>query len=237
MKSKILLSCVVAIAASTVAWVMWPAGKAPSVDRREAEAGKTTLSKAPESPRGNGAAPDSATAPAGSGAASSRLPTTPPRRIAAIEVLAMVNRKPVKLEALMPVGPGVAEKEMTREEYRSRLQRAIDAELIAQAALAEGVTLTKAQQERLAKIPEKYQGDLERYRNIGVTWSTAGTEQVEFEKQFLKSQFLEQNLVLKKAAVYPSPDPEIQSRYEQARSELLAQLAAGAVIIKTVPSL
>jgi hypothetical protein len=236
MKSKILLSCVAAVAASTVAWVMWPAGKASSVGR-EAEPGKATLSQAPESSRGNVAAPDSAAASAGSGAASARLPTTPPRRIAAIEVLAMVNRTPVKLDALMPVRPGDKEKEMTREEYRSRLQRAIDAELIAQAALAEGVTLTQAQQQRLAKIPEKYQADLERYRSVGVTWSTAGTELVEFEKQFLKSQFLEQNLVLKRAAVYPSPDPEIQSRYEQARLELLEQLAAGAVIIKNVPAL
>lgn len=149
----------------------------------------------------------------------------------------MVNRTPVKLEALMPVGPGETEKQMTRDEYRSRLQRAIDAELIDQAARAEGVTLTQAQQQRLAKIPEKYQTDLQRYQSIGVTWSTAGTELMAFEKQFLKSQFLEQNLILKRAAVYPSPDPEIQSRYEQARLELLQQLAAGAVIIKTVPSL
>lgn len=149
----------------------------------------------------------------------------------------MVNRTPVKLEALMPVRPGEKDKEMTREEYRSRLQRAIDAELISQAARAEGVTLTKPQQERLAKVPEKYRADLERYRSVGVTWSSAGPEQVEFEKQYLTDQFLEQNLVLKRAAVYPSPDPEIQSRYEQARLELLEQLAAGAVIVRTVPSL
>jgi hypothetical protein len=232
MKSKILLSCAAAVAASTVAWVMWPTGKPASVDRRGAGSGDATLSHAPGSSGGNGAAADSAAARAGSGAASSRLPTTPPRKIAAIEVLAMVNRTPVKLEALMPVGPGETEKQMTRDEYRSRLQRAIDAELIDQAARAEGVTLTQAQQQRLAKIPEKYQTDLQRYQNIGVTWSTAGTELMDFEKQFM-----EQNLILKRAAVYPSPDPEIQSRYEQARLELLAQLAAGAVIIRTVPSL
>lgn len=195
------------------------------------------LGRAPESHRGNGPAPDSATSPKDSGAASSRLPTTPPRSIAVTEVLAMVNRKPVKLAALMPVRPGETEKELTREEYRSRLQRAIDAELISQAARAEGVALTHAQQERLAKIPAKHQADLDRYRSRGVTWSSVGAEQVEFEKQFLTGQFLEQNLVLKRAALFPSPDPEIQTRYEQARTELLEQLAAGAEIVRTVPAL
>lgn len=46
---------------------------------------------------------------------------------------------------------------------------------------------------------------------------------------------LEQNLVTKKASVSPSPDPAVQSRYEQARRELLDQLRAIANIARLVP--
>ena len=41
----------------------------------------------------------------------------------------------------------------------------------------------------------------------------------------------------KKAAVSPNPDPAVQSRYEQARRELLDQLQASANITKSVPAL
>ena len=44
----------------------------------------------------------------------------------------------------------------------------------------------------------------------------------------LTAQLLEQNLVAKAASVAPSPDPEAQARYEQARRSLLNQLQASA---------
>jgi len=56
---------------------------------------------------------------------------------------------------------------------------------------------------------------------------------VEFEKQLLAAQMLEQ----KQAAASPSPDAEMQSRYEQARRELFDQLQASANITKPVPAL
>jgi hypothetical protein len=71
----------------------------------------------------------------------------------------------------------------------------------------------------------------------GLTWSSSSPAPVEFEKRLLAAPMLEQNLVAKKAAVAPSPDPEVQAHYEQARRELLDQLQASANITKTVPTL
>lgn len=68
-----------------------------------------------------------------------------------------------------------------------------------------------------------------------MTWSSGSAEQVEFDKRLPSAQMLEQNLVTKKASVSPSPDPAVQSRYEQARRELLDQLRAIANIARLVP--
>ena len=155
----------------------------------------------------------------------------------AAQVLAMVNQTPVQLRDLMPVRPGETEKELTREEYDSRLERAIEMELTFQGARAQGVELTEAQQQRLEQIAEQQRADLEHYKKYGLTRSSLSPEQVEFEQRLLSAQMLEQNLVAKKAAVAPSPDPEMQSRYEQARRELLDQLQASANITKSVPTL
>ena len=155
----------------------------------------------------------------------------------AAQVLVLVNQTPVQLRNLMPVAPGETEKVLTYEEYESRLKRAIEMEVTFQAARAQGVELTAAQQQRLKGIAQGNQADLEHYRNYGVSWSSIGPEQVEFEQRLLAAQMLEQNLVAKKAALAPSPDPDMQSRYEQARRELLDQLQADANITKHVPAL
>jgi hypothetical protein len=237
MKLRILLLCVAAVAAFTVAYVMWPTGSRPLVERAADAPGTTAVSDVGGSPRKKVAASDSATPPERHDSASALLPTAPPRSIPATEVLAMVNRTPITLPALTPVRAGETEKDLTREEYRSRLQRAIEVELVFQAARAESVELTAAQQQRLGKTGEENQAELERYKSLGVTWSSIGPAQVEFEKRLLTAQMLEQNLVLKKAGVYPSPDPAIQALYEQARRELLDQLGTSAEITKAVPAL
>ena len=155
----------------------------------------------------------------------------------AAQVLAMVNQTPLKLRDLMPVRPDETEKALTPEQYASRLQRAIEMELTFQAARVQGVELTTAQKQRLEQIAGHGQSDLEHYKTYGLSWSSSSPEQVEFEQRLLSAQMLEQNLVTKKASVSPSPNPEIQSRYEQARRELLDQLQANANIIKAAPSL
>ena len=56
-----------------------------------------------------------------------------------------------------------------------------------------------------------------------------------FEQRLLTAQLLEQNLVAKRASVSPSPDPEVQARYEQARRALLDQLQTSANITTPMP--
>lgn len=158
-------------------------------------------------------------------------------RVNTAKVLATVNQTPLKLKDLMPVRSDEIEKELTPEQYAFRLQRAIEMELTFQAARDQGVELTAAQQQRVGQVAEGDKSDLEHYKKYGLTWSSSSAEQMEFEKRLLSAQMLEQNLVAKKAALSPSPDPEIQSRYEQARRKLLDQLQASANITKPVPVL
>jgi hypothetical protein len=112
------------------------------------------------------------------------------------------------------------------------LQRAIETELTFQAARAQGVELTPAQQQRVDQTGANDQADLEHYKEYGLTWSSSSAGQVEFEKRLLTAQLLEQNLVAKAVDLAPSPDPEAQARYEQARRTLLNQLQASANLVK-----
>ncbi len=72
-------------------------------------------------------------------------------RLVPDQVLAKVNNEPIQLRHLTPVG-SATEKELTRAQYDSRLKRAIEMELMFQAARAEGVGLTPAQQRRVECI-------------------------------------------------------------------------------------
>lgn len=152
------------------------------------------------------------------------------------KVLAMVNNEPILLRHLMPVGEDDAENILTPEEYNSRLQRAIDMEIVFQAAREAGVELNEAQQKRRDAVSAISQAELAHYQKHGLTWSTTGTLQVEFEKRLLTAHMLEQNLVAKAASVQPSSDPAIQARYESARLDLLKQLRAAANVAMTGPA-
>jgi hypothetical protein len=170
------------------------------------------------------------------------LPETPilsvnPMRVSTTQVLARVNGKPIQLKDLVPAQPGEVEKSMTLEQYQSRLERAIETELVFQEAGRQSVGLTPQQQQRLDKIAQDHEATLQEYKKQGIAWSSIGAAQIEFEKRLLSAQMVEQNLVAKKASVVPSPEPEMQSRYEQARRALLDQLQADAKITKAVPAL
>ena len=156
-------------------------------------------------------------------------------RVVPDQVLATVNKEPIQLRHLMPVGRAEAESVLTPEEYGSRLQRAIDIEVVLQAARAGGVELTEAQQKRRDGVAAGNQAELAHYQKHGLSWSTTGPEQVEFEKRLLSAQMLEQNLVAKGSKLTPSPDPAIQSRSELARLDLLKQLHAAADVAITGP--
>lgn len=242
MKLQKLAPGVVVVAVLTLAWVLWPDARPRPVKQTEDDTAVGAVAGA-DLTEGSGSPRRQASEPASTGALASRRTSgpsrgeAPPRSVLASEVLATVNTIPVKLRDLMPVRPEETEKEMTREQYAHRLQRAIETELIFQAARAEGVELTQAQRQRLEKIAGGNTADLARLRKLGVSWSSADSEQLDFEKRLTTAQMLDQNLVAKKAGASPSPDPEKQARYEQARRELLDQLRASAQITKAVPEL
>ncbi|MEO6739794.1 MAG: hypothetical protein ABIP20_06045 [Chthoniobacteraceae bacterium] len=152
-------------------------------------------------------------------------------RTRADKVLATVNDEPIHLRDLMPIAPAETEKEMTREQYDSRLDRAIGMELVFQNARAEGVALTGAQQQRMDEVAAVDQAS--QNLNNGLILIQTSPNQIEFESRLLVAQMLEQNLVAKKADLAPSPDAEIQSRYEKARREFLEQLRAQAKISRS----
>jgi hypothetical protein len=49
---------------------------------------------------------------------------------------------------------------------------------------------------------------------------------VEFEQRLTSALMLQQNLVAMEARVAPAAEPNMQARYEQARSEVLSRLKA-----------
>lgn len=240
MKQRTIVQCLAAIAVLTLAWVMWPAGKPRSVERANQPSASTEATEGPGSLGTRASAPQSADSLGSqrmAGQSRRDVPAPSEVRVGAAQVLAMVNQTPLKLQDLMPVRPGETDKELTPEQYESRLQRAIEMELTFQTARAQGVELTTGQKQRVQQIAKGDKADLQHYKKYGLTWSSSSLEQVEFEQRLLTAQMLEQNLVARKAAVSPSPDPEMQARYEQARRELLDQLQASAKITKAVPAL
>ena len=231
MKSRtILITGIALLTLLAPAWLLWrgqddggsagaPSGSAPT----GRQPGLPPARAAASTPVGPHARPHAAR----------RLPAT--LRVDAAHVLATVNQTPLQLQHLMYLSPGETQAELTHEQFNSRLERAIGIELTLQAAQAQGVTLTEVQQQRVARLDLQNEAGIDDYRHIGVSWSSVGGEAVAFEQQLLVAQILEQNLVASRWAVAPSPNPEIQSRYEAARQELLGQLKAAATITKTAP--
>jgi hypothetical protein len=169
--------------------------------------------------------------------ASQTAPDVEVVRLIPDQVLATVNKESIKLRHLIPVSEDETESVLTPEEYSSRLQRAIDIEVVLQAARNAGVDLTEAQQKRRDAIDAGSQAELAHYQKHGLSWSTTGPSHVEFEKRLLSAQMLEQNMVAKVSNLNPSPDPAIQSRYELARLDLLKQLHAAANVAITEPAI
>ena len=157
--------------------------------------------------------------------ATSRIVEVTPRR-----VLATVNGTPLRLEHLVPPSPEGAAVAMESGSFRSRLRRAIEAELVFQAARAKGIGLTEAQQQRLDQIAPGHTADLEELAPYGLSWDTVTGEQINLERTLTEAMMLRQNLVAASDAVAPSPDREEQARYEDALRGMLAQLKSGAVI-------
>jgi hypothetical protein len=239
MKNNKAILSVVTLAALVLAAILIGNRLATTPDAlmRNRESLEATQPSAPSSP--HAAMP--AITPDGAGRAPSRSidlaepsdESDQPIRLSVTQDLGSVNGTLIQLKHLVPILPGEKEKGMTIAEYRSRLERAIEAELMFQEARCQGVDLTPQQKERLDRLEQEEDSALqELHRKQGVTWSSFGAEEVEFEKQLLTAQMLQQNLVIKQAGVAPSPQHEVQFRYEEARRELLDKLQAGARITK-----
>lgn len=228
MKPPTLIQILAAIAVVALIWAAWPTAK-PQADHASEPMAATQVSG---SPRTRDAASSPAVASANRRRADTSHEAAPTRNVRADEVLARVNETPVQLRDLTALSPGETEIAMTPRQFSSRLRRAIETELTFQAARAQGVELTPAQQQRVDQTGANEASDLEHYKQYGVTWSSGSAGQVEFEKRLLTAQLLEQNLVAKAADLAPSPDPEAQARYEQARRSLLNQLQASANLVK-----
>lgn len=179
------------------------------------------------------------------------LPLTPPKvdspatdiapesanmvQVGADQVLAKVNNQAILLNHLVPLSANGQEEAMTPEEFASRLDRAIEIEVTFQAAATQGVDLTPEQKQRVGGIARKHEATLRAYQLQGITWSSVTPAQVEFEKQLTAALLLQQNLVAIEASVAPASDPSVQSRYEQARRDVLSRLKAnGNISISTV---
>lgn len=153
------------------------------------------------------------------------------------QILASVSGTPIRLAQLIAVRPDSREVIASeRRIFQSRLQTAIEAELVFQAARAAGIGLTKAQQNSLDQIASRHAEDLEGLKPIGVTWDTVTDDQIALEQHLTEAMFLRQNLVAAESGSAPSTFPEKQAAYEDALRQLLARLESNADI-QTAPGI
>ena len=229
MTHRAFVQSLVTIATLTVGFALWPERK-PS-DSQGSPTTRTPSSKAELIARtqtpAHQASPDRRLSPR-----FDRQPADNPvaMQIPAAQVLALVNQTPIQLRDLMPLGAHEIEQALLPELYTHRLQRAIEVELIHQAARTQGVELTEVQKQRVAQVAARHALELERHRETGLSWSTSSPAQVEFERRLLAAQLVEQNLLARQAGVSPSPDTERKADYERGRRALLDRLLAQAQI-------
>ena len=119
---------------------------------------------------------------------------------------------------------------MEQRIFRSRLERAIEAELVFQAAKVRGVELTEAQQARLERIGPGHEANLEELKGYGLSWDTVSAEQVGLERRLTEAMLLRQNLVASGDELGPSPDRAVQAQYEAALERMLRELGEDAEI-------
>jgi hypothetical protein len=124
-------------------------------------------------------------------------------RLRADRVLATVNGIPLTLRDLVPLSSTNGEQEIAPEAYQYFLDRAINRELIIQTAKAQGVTLTDAQGEQLARTRmarEQSEPGL-------VGKLTVNAAQIEFESRDAAAFMLQTSLMARMGAS-PNVMPE-----------------------------
>ncbi len=132
------------------------------------------------------------------------------------QVLAKVNGRPITLWDLIPLqSTNNAEQQLDPVTYKYFLQRAINRELIMQAAGARGITLTDSQQQQL----DKFKSVREEPEPGLVGKFTVNSAEVEFELRDQQA-FMLQTSLMAAAGVTPNVTPDqVQQYYQQHMDE------------------
>lgn len=146
-------------------------------------------------------------------------------------VLATVNGTPIRLEHLAALRHGDEMVTMTKQVFRTRMNRAIEAELVFQEASARGIGFSKRQQARLDRIAPRHEADLTALNPYGITWDSLSEEDVDLKRRLMESMLLRQNLVATSNGLAPSANRTNQALYETALARMMAQLKARATIV------
>lgn len=148
-------------------------------------------------------------------------------RVASGRTLATVNGVRITLRHLVPLaGEGPVTRSMTPEEYQHRLDRAVETELVLQAARDRNIGLTPEQERRVAEVRARRAAEIAAARSKGLQWTSLTREQIEFEVEQTKAALLRQNLLARSGG----PSPGTGADYAAAVRQLLDRLRSGAAI-------
>ncbi len=139
------------------------------------------------------------------------------------QVLATVNGTPIMLVDLMPLPStnSEAEQKIDPAVYNYFLQRAINRELVLQAAKAQGVTLNQAQEDQLAKLRATRE---QPYPGM-VSQLTVNAAEVEFELRDAQV-FMLQTSLMAQAGARPNVTPDQVEQYYQTHLAQFGELPA-----------
>ena len=119
---------------------------------------------------------------------------------------------------------------MKKRVFRSRLNRAIEAELVFQEATAKGIEFSNRQWARLDRIEPQHEANLAELAPHGISWDSLSEGQVDLERRLMEATLLRQNLVAADTGEAPSPDRDAQAAYEAALREMMTHLRSAAEI-------
>lgn len=193
------------------------AGGYLALSQRPRESGQGSLRPSSAQPPDPASRPDArGTRPAADRAAPgarAQAPSTPgsqgPITLHAGDVVAQVNGVPVRASDLAPIGDPSRALTMSRERYDFLRDRAIERELVLQAARAEGVTLTDDQKQEMVTAVEDVEGQ------IGVRNAAS------FERRELRSRLLLNELAVRAGVESPfATQAEVDAYLQQHAAEL-----------------
>jgi hypothetical protein len=135
-------------------------------------------------------------------------------RIRIGDTLATVNGRSITLKDLLPVDPREADYQLARDEYEAHLQAAITRELIFQAARAQGVELSAAQQHEMETRRAAELAEIERRkRDNNLLWSSVTPAQLDFQARVASATMLQQALLEKMGVARPAPTEDQVKAY------------------------